>query len=73
VRAELLLLDDRKARAAATALGLRCAGLLSLLIQAKRANFIGSVQEMIGILESRGGLYLSADVKAEALRLAGEL
>jgi predicted nucleic acid-binding protein len=35
---DLLLTDDRKARAAATALGLRCAGLLSLLIQAKHGN-----------------------------------
>lgn len=72
VQAELLLIDDRKVRSAATALGLRCAGLLSLLIQAKRANHIASVQEMIRILEKRGGLYVSADVKAEALRLAGE-
>lgn len=73
VRAGLLLIDDQKASAAATALGLRCAGLLSLLIQAKRTNYIASVQEMIGILERRGGLYVSADVKAEALRLAAEL
>jgi predicted nucleic acid-binding protein len=48
------------------------AGLLGVLIQAKKANHITSVRVMIEVLEVQGGLYLSADVKAEALRIAGE-
>lgn len=31
------------------------------------------MEETIDVLERRGGLYVSGDVKAEALRLAGEL
>jgi uncharacterized protein len=70
--AEILLTDDRKARAAAASLGIKCAGLLGLLIQAKRANHITSVRAMIEVLEAEGGLYLSPEVKAEALKIAGE-
>jgi uncharacterized protein len=70
--AEILLTDDRKARAAAASLGIKCAGLLGLLIQAKKTNLIRSVRSMIEVLEDEGGLYLSADVRAEALKIAGE-
>lgn len=70
--AEMLLTDDRKARAAAASLGIRCVGLLGLLIQAKKKNLITSVRTMIEVLEAEGGLYLSADVKAEALKIAGD-
>jgi len=70
--AEILLTDDRKARAAAASLGIKCAGLLGLLIQAKKANHITSVRAMIEVLEAEGGLYLSPEVKAEALKIADE-
>jgi predicted nucleic acid-binding protein len=71
-RAELLLTDDRQARLAAERLGVRCLGLLGLLVRAKQAKVIRSVGEMVTVLETRGGLYLSDAVKAEALRSAGE-
>jgi predicted nucleic acid-binding protein len=70
--AEILITDDRKARAAAASLGLKCVGLLGLLVHAKQRNRISSVRTMIGVLEKKGGLYLSDAVKAEAAKLAGE-
>jgi uncharacterized protein len=72
VRAQLLITDDRKARAVATSLGLKCGGLLGLLVTAKQRNQLSSVSAMIDILEKKGGLYLSEAVKAEAVRIAGE-
>jgi len=70
--AGILITDDRKARAAATSLGLKCTGLLGLLVIAKQSNQISSVRTMIDVLEKMGGLYLSEAVKAEAVRIAGE-
>ncbi|MGO8700462.1 MAG: DUF3368 domain-containing protein [Limisphaerales bacterium] len=70
--ADLLLTDDLKARHVAAGLNLKCTGLLGLLIRARQRGYIPSVREAIGTLETRGGLYLSDVVKAEAVRLAGE-
>jgi uncharacterized protein len=70
--ADLLLTDDLKARRVASGLGVKVIGVLGLLIRAKQRGHIASLREAIGTLETRGGLYLSDAVKAEALRLAGE-
>ena len=70
--ADILLTDDRKARAAAASLNVSCTGLLGLLILAKQANHLESVTTMVEVLEKQGGLYLSPDVKVEAAKLAGE-
>jgi len=56
IRAGLLLTDDRKARAAAIQLGIPCAGLLALLVQAKQSRRISSVSNLIDRLETKGGL-----------------
>jgi predicted nucleic acid-binding protein len=73
ISADLLLTDDLKARSIATSLNIKCTGLMGLLIRAKQRGHISSVREAMGRLEARGGLYLSASVKAEALKLAGEI
>ncbi|HXC35195.1 MAG TPA: DUF3368 domain-containing protein, partial [Candidatus Acidoferrales bacterium] len=72
VQADLLLSDDLKARAVATRLKIKCAGLLGVMVRAKQTGYIASVREVIEALEAQGGLYLSETVKAEALKLAGE-
>jgi hypothetical protein len=72
VGAEILIPDDRRARTAAIGLGLKCTGLLGLLVHAKQRNLLSSVRAMIDVLERKGGLYLSDTVKAEAMRIAGE-
>lgn len=72
LRADWLLTDDRRARAVAAQLGVRCSGLLGVLVWAKRSGRAASVRELIRKLDGPGGLYLSAEVKPEALRLAGE-
>jgi len=72
IGADILLTDDRKARAAALSLDVRCTGLLGLLVLAKQDNHIESVRTMIEVLEEQGGLYLSPAVKTEAIKIAGE-
>ena len=70
--AKLLVTDDRKARVAARQHRIPCVGLLCIVVQAKQLGKISSAREMIGALETQGGLYLSDTVKAEALRLSNE-
>jgi len=72
VGADIVIIDDRRARAAAIGLGLKCTGLLGLLVHAKQRNLLSSVRATIDVLEKRGGLYLSDAVKAEAAKIAGE-
>ncbi len=72
IGADLLLTDDRKARAAATLLGIKCSGVLGLIVRAKQLGHLSSVRDTIDVLQKRGGLYLSDAVKVEALKLAGE-
>jgi len=72
IDADLLLTDDRKARTAATDLGIKSSGVLGLIVHAKKLGRLSSVRDAIEVLEKRGGLYLSDAVKAEALKLAGE-
>jgi hypothetical protein len=71
INADLFLTDDLKARSVAGSLNIKCSGLLGLLIRGKQRGHITSVREAMGWLETRGGLYLSDAVKAEALKLAG--
>jgi predicted nucleic acid-binding protein len=72
INADLLLTDDLAARSAAVRLNVKCSGLLGLMVRAKESGHIGSLREAVEALETRGGLYLSDAVKAEALKLAGE-
>jgi len=72
IDADLLLTDDRKARAAATDLGIKCSGVLGLIVRAKQLGRLSSVRDTIEVLEKRGGLYLSDVVKTKALRIVGE-
>jgi len=68
----LLITDDRKARAAASRLGIPCIGLVGLIVKAKQDGRLSSVRAELETLEKLGGLYLSNEVKTKALVLAGE-
>jgi predicted nucleic acid-binding protein len=60
INADLLLTDDRKARAAAARIGIRCAGLLGLAVQAKQTGKVTSVRTLIELIEQRGWLLFVA-------------
>jgi predicted nucleic acid-binding protein len=66
-----IILDDGKARRIAAQLGLHVIGTLGLLIAAKRRGCIESVGKVLESLD-RAGFRMSAGLRVETLRLAGE-
>ncbi len=67
----LVVMDERKGRRYARRLGLPLTGTLGLLLLAKERHLLASVSQAVSELLA-AGLYLEADLIAEALRLAGE-
>ena len=68
---DTVILDDRKARRIATALGLTVTGTLGILVQAKIAGQLPSVRDAIVALEQRG-MWIAPNLAAKAISLAGE-
>jgi len=66
-----IILDDGKARRIAAQLELDVIGTLGVLIAAKTRGFIESVGGVIESLD-QAGFRMSAELRAEALQLAGE-
>ena len=66
-----VILDDLQARRLAARQGVRCVGLLGVLLRAKQAGRLATVRPLIDALRSQN-FHVSAPLVAEALRLAGE-
>lgn len=67
----VILLDDKKARRVAQQLGLRIMGTIGLLLVAKKRHLIPVVRPVLDELQA-AGFRISASLREEALRLAGE-
>lgn len=66
-----VILDDRQARRVALGMRLSMFGTIGCLLQAKQRGFVTAIKPVIEKLESVG-FYLSTELKASALKLAGE-
>ena len=55
IQSDLLLMDERKGRLLAVALGIQCAGLPSIIVGAKARKLIPSAGALLQKLESTGG------------------
>ena len=71
VRADVVLVDDAKARRKAVEKGLEITGLAGLLVAAKRKGLVGEVGSLLRKL-TEGGFRLGEEVIERALREAGE-
>ena len=67
-----LLADDADARAVAVQRGIQVVGTLGVLIAAKRKQLLSEVAPIIVHMESLG-MFVSARLREEVLRIAGEL
>ncbi len=72
LRADLLLMDERRGRSAAAAHGLTVTGLVGVLLESKRAGLLPAVKPVLDELTARGSMWLSQPLYHHALRLAGE-
>ena len=72
LRADLLLLDERKGRMVASRLGLRFIGILGVLIEAKQRGCIPAVKPVLDDLVARAGFWVSRQLYTRVLEVAGE-
>jgi predicted nucleic acid-binding protein len=72
IKADLLLIDESKGRAVGVQLGLRVAGVLGVLLQAKGAGFVEEIAPLVQALQSRALFWLDEKTKMLALTAAGE-
>ncbi len=70
--AQALLIDERAGRKAASAQGLRCIGILGILLQAKFLGFIEAISPLISELMARGRFRIAPGLVEKILEAAGE-
>lgn len=73
VGAELLLIDERRGRKAATRLGLNVIGILGILIEAKKKGLIHSLRQQLDALIVVAGFRISPLLRRKVLEVAREL
>ncbi|BAY44256.1 hypothetical protein SAMD00079811_18520 [Scytonema sp. HK-05] len=72
LRADLLLMDERRGRALAMNYGLSVTGLLGVLLQAKRNSFIPSVKSVLNQLIEQADFRVSSQLYEAILQAADE-
>jgi len=72
LNADLLILDEREGRRLAKRFDLRVIGVLGVLLEAKAAGMIESVQPLVKALCDKAGFYVGDAVYQLILELAGE-
>lgn len=71
IKADLVILDDDKARKAAISEGLRISGLLAFLVRAKEKGIIERVKPLMDELK-RKGFFISENLYQDTIQKAGE-
>lgn len=70
--ADLLLVDERRARRIATALGLTVTGLLGVLADAKKVGLLERAKPVLDELIQKAGFWIGPDLYREFLAELGE-
>ncbi len=72
LKANLLLLDERKGRVVASQLGLQFIGLLGVLVEAKHKGLIRAVKPVMDDLMAKAGFWISQELHEHVLQIVGE-
>jgi len=71
-KADLLLIDERRARRSAQNLGVKVVGLIAVLLEAKRQGLLSAVRPVLDSLSSQSGFWISQALYDHAVKVAGE-
>ena len=72
LKADLVLLDEKEGRHAASRLGLHSLGALGILLQAKRLGAVTEVRSLLDALREQAGFFLSDSLYWQVLEQADE-
>jgi predicted nucleic acid-binding protein len=72
IQADLLLVDERKARAVANRFNLRFTGLMGILIEAKQKGHIPAIKPVIDRLRTEANFWISEPLYKQVLQTANE-
>jgi predicted nucleic acid-binding protein len=72
LRADRLLIDERKGRQLAAQQGVPVIGLLGVVLLARRRELIPSARALLDQIEREAGMYLARNLKETALKTVGE-
>jgi predicted nucleic acid-binding protein len=72
IKADLLLMDEKKGREVARRHGLSVGGLLGELLHSKQRGWIADLKSEIRLLRSEARFFISAEVERSILAEAGE-
>jgi len=72
LKADLLLMDERRGRMAASRLGLKFIGLVGVLLEAKHSGLLPAVKPVLDDLMERAGFRISGQLYHRVLQAAGE-
>jgi len=72
LKADLILLDERKGRVIAARLGLRFIGLLGMLVEAKHRSLISAVRPIMNDLIGKAGFWIGQELYDYILQVAEE-
>ena len=72
IRADAVLIDERRGYEIAIQLGLRTIGILGILLLAKSRGLIPAVKPILDALQQQAGFWLSESLRKQVLQFAQE-
>jgi predicted nucleic acid-binding protein len=71
-KADALLIDESLGREVAARLGVRTIGILGILVEARRRQFISDVKTVLQRLETEAGFWIAPGLRDRVLTLVNE-